>query len=156
MASMRPYLNSVAGTSLDAAGVRRTVEQLDPFVPFDEQTKYFVNKEGAEYYGNSMGAFIKSLEASGTIPAGITPEEIVWAAPMYDEMAAYKKKSEALFETAPKSGLSAGRRLCWRRPNSSTIGTISSTPIGSRALCWRGSGSSSPGRAKAVGAKPIR
>jgi hypothetical protein len=26
---------------------------------------------------------------------------------MYDEMAAYKKKSEALFETAPKSGLSA-------------------------------------------------
>jgi ABC-type nitrate/sulfonate/bicarbonate transport system substrate-binding protein len=104
-----PYLNSVAGTSLDADGVRRTVEQLDPFVPFDEQTKYFVDKESAEYYGNSMGAFIKSLEASGTIPAGITPEEIVWAAPMYEEMAAYKKKSEALFETAPKSGLSPAK-----------------------------------------------
>ena len=26
---------------------------------------------------------------------------------MYEEMAAYKKKSEALFDTAPKSGLSA-------------------------------------------------
>jgi len=101
-----PYLNSVAGTSLDGAGVQRTVEALDPFVPFDEQTKYFVDKGGAEYYGNSMGAFIKSLESSGTIPAGITPDEIVWAAPMYDEMVAYKRKSEALFEAAPKSGLS--------------------------------------------------
>ena len=27
-----PYLNSVAGTSLDADGIRRTVEGLDPFV----------------------------------------------------------------------------------------------------------------------------
>ena len=100
-----PYLNSVAGTSLDADGVRRTVEHLDPFVPFEEQTKYFVDKSGSEYYGNSMGALIKSFEASGTIPSGITPDEVVWAAPMYDEMMDYKKKSDALFETAKKAHL---------------------------------------------------
>lgn len=93
-----PYLNSVAGTSLDADGVRRTVENLDPFVPFEEQTKYFVDKGSPEYYGNSMGALIKSLEASGTIPAGITPDQVIWAAPMYDEMVDYQKKAEALFE----------------------------------------------------------
>jgi ABC-type nitrate/sulfonate/bicarbonate transport system substrate-binding protein len=105
-----PYLNSVAGTSLDADGVRRTVEHLDPFVPFDEQTKYFVDKEGAEYFGNSMGALIKSFEAAGALPAGITPEEVVWAAPMYDEMLEYKKKSDALFETADKADLSAEKK----------------------------------------------
>ena len=41
-----PYLNSVAGTSLDAGGVRRTVENLDPFVSFEAQTKYFVDTKG--------------------------------------------------------------------------------------------------------------
>jgi hypothetical protein len=101
-----PYLNSVAGTSLDADGVRRTVEHLDPFVPFDEQTKYFVNKQSAEYFGNSMGALIKSLQKAGTVPAGVTPEEVIWAAPMYDELASYKSKSQALFETAEKVKLS--------------------------------------------------
>jgi hypothetical protein len=95
-----PYLNSVAGTSLDADGVRRTVENLDPFVPFEQQTKYFVDKSSPEYYGNSMGALIKSLEESGTIPAGITPDQVIWAAPMYHEMVDYQKKSEALFEQA--------------------------------------------------------
>jgi ABC-type nitrate/sulfonate/bicarbonate transport system substrate-binding protein len=104
-----PYLNSVAGTSLDAAGIQRTVQNLDPFVPFDEQTKYFVTKDAAEYYGNSMGALIKSLEASGTIPAGITPDQVIWAAPMYDEMVGYKKKSEALFEDAAKAKLPADK-----------------------------------------------
>jgi hypothetical protein len=95
-----PYLNSVAGTSLDADGVRRTVENLDPFVPFEEQTKYFVDKDSPEYYGNSMGALIKSLEESGTIPSGITSDEVIWAAPMYHEMVDYKEKAEALFEQA--------------------------------------------------------
>jgi ABC-type nitrate/sulfonate/bicarbonate transport system substrate-binding protein len=95
-----PYLNSVAGTSLDADGVRRTVENLDPFVPFEEQTKYFVDKASPEYYGNSMGALIKALETSGTIPSGITPDDVVWAATMYHEMLDYKNKADVLFEQA--------------------------------------------------------
>ena len=88
---MRPISTASRALRSTPSGVRRTVEQLDPFVPFDEQTKYFVDKDGAEYYGNSMGAFIKSLEASGTIPSGITPDEIVWAAPMYEEMAGTRR-----------------------------------------------------------------
>jgi hypothetical protein len=105
-----PYLNSVAGTSLDADGVRRTVENLDPFVPFEEQTKYFVDKAGPEYYGNSMGALIKALEASGTIPAGITPDDVVWAAPMYHEMLDYKNRTDALFEQAKSTQLAGDRQ----------------------------------------------
>jgi ABC-type nitrate/sulfonate/bicarbonate transport system substrate-binding protein len=105
-----PYLNSVAGTSLDADGVRRTVENLDPFVPFEEQTKYFVDKDGPEYYENSMGALIKALESSGTIPAGITPDDVVWAAPMYHEMLDYKNKTDALLERAKTAQLAGDKQ----------------------------------------------
>jgi hypothetical protein len=105
-----PYLNSVAGTSLDADGVRRTVENLDPFVPFEEQTKYFIDKNSPEYYGNSMGALIKSLETSGTIPGGITPDQVIWAAPMYHELLDYQRKTEALFEQAKGKQLDAAKQ----------------------------------------------
>jgi ABC-type nitrate/sulfonate/bicarbonate transport system substrate-binding protein len=105
-----PYLNSVAGTSLDADGVKRTVLNLDPFVTFDEQAKYFVNKDGVEYYGNSMGALIKSLEATNSIPKGITPDEIEWAAPMYLELLGYKTKTDELFEKAKQGELSGDKK----------------------------------------------
>ena len=102
-----PYLNSVAGTTLDAAGVQRTVENLDPFVPFEQQTKYFDDKTNAEYYANSFGALIKSLETDGTIGTGITPDEVIWAGPMYHELVDYKNKTDALFQTAQSKTLSA-------------------------------------------------
>jgi hypothetical protein len=90
--------------------VRRTVENLDPFVPFEKQTKYFVDKEGPEYYENSMGALIKALESSGTIPAGITPDDVVWAAPMYHEMLDYKNKTDALLERAKSAQLAGDKQ----------------------------------------------
>jgi hypothetical protein len=105
-----PYLNSVAGTSLDADGVRRTVVNLDPFVTFEQQTKYFDDDKSPEYYKNSMGALIKALEESGTIPKGITPDEVLWAAPMYHEMVDYQKKTDALFERAKTTELDADKK----------------------------------------------
>jgi hypothetical protein len=105
-----PYLNSVAGTSLDADGVRRTVENLDPFVTFEAQTKYFDDKKHPEYYANSMGALIKSLEKSNTIRTGITPEELIWAAPMYYEMVDYKNKTDGLFKTAETKQLTVDKK----------------------------------------------
>jgi hypothetical protein len=79
------------------------VLNLDPFVTFDKQARYFVPNDGPEYYKSSMGALIKSLEASNSIPKGVTPDEIVWAAPMYLELLDYKKKTDALFEKASKA-----------------------------------------------------
>jgi hypothetical protein len=105
-----PYLNSVAGTSLTANGVKRTVEQLSPLVPFDQQSKYFANPKSAEYYGNSMEALIQSLQNSNAIPRGITPNEIVWAAPMYKELLTYKSRTDALLAKAKGRNLSAAQR----------------------------------------------
>lgn len=105
-----PYLNSVAGTELDGEGVRRTVDNLDPFVPFEEQTKYFVDKNSTEYYGNSMGALIEALEGSHTIPNGLQPDDIIWAAPMYHEMVDYQNKTDTLFKKADMANLN-GEKL---------------------------------------------
>ena len=55
-----------------------------------------------------MGALIKSLEASGTIPAGITPDDVIWAAPMYHEMLDYKDKTDASVRAGAKSAQLAG------------------------------------------------
>jgi len=105
-----PYLNSVAGTSLDANGVKRTVENLDPFVPFEDQAKYFEDTKHAEYYGNSTAALIKALEASGNIPGGLTPEQVIWAAPIYRELKSYQAKTDQLFKAAEGKQLAADKQ----------------------------------------------
>jgi ABC-type nitrate/sulfonate/bicarbonate transport system substrate-binding protein len=110
-----PYLNSVAGTDLDGADIERTVDNLHPYVTFEEQTKYFVDKDGTEYYGNSMGALIKALEKDKTIPTGIKPEEIVWAAPMYDELMDYKAKTDTLLGEAEGEDLSSDKQQLLER-----------------------------------------
>jgi ABC-type nitrate/sulfonate/bicarbonate transport system substrate-binding protein len=105
-----PYLNSVAGTSLTPAGVAHTVATLDPFVSFESQVKYFDDRSSPEYYGNSMTALIQSLASSKTIPTGITASNIVWAAPMYRQLVAYKNRTEALFRKVSGQQLSSKRR----------------------------------------------
>jgi hypothetical protein len=105
-----PYLNSVAGTSLTPAGVERTVKNLDPFVPFDQQTKYFYDKSGAEYYANSVGALIRSLQHAGVIRSGITADDVIWAAPIYREFVLYKNKTLALFRATQSKHLSGAKQ----------------------------------------------
>lgn len=101
-----PYLNSVAGTSLDAAGVERTVNDLDPFVPYDQQKKYFEDPKSSEYYKNSMGALINSLAKSGSIRQGITPDQVMWAAPIYEELRGYQRKTDTILRSAQGKQLS--------------------------------------------------
>ena len=125
-----PYLNSVAGTSLDADGVRRTVENLDPFVPFEEQTKYFVDKASPEYYGNSMGALIKALETSGTIPAGITPDHVVWAAQCITRCWTTRTRRMLCSNRRRARSLPMKSSSCSTRRASTTTGTTSWTPTG--------------------------
>ena len=56
-----PYLNSVAGTSLDGNGVEATVDTLHPFAPFEYGKTYFDDQNNVLYYGNAWGAMIKEF-----------------------------------------------------------------------------------------------
>jgi hypothetical protein len=82
-----PYLNSVAGTSLDAKGVESTIKILDPLSSFDFDRTYFADKTSVLYYRNAWAAIIKEYAAHGVVPpGGVTPDQIVWAAPIWQEM----------------------------------------------------------------------
>lgn len=92
-----PYLNSMAGTSLDGKGVADTVAILHPFTPFDGDKQYYEDKQGASYYANVWGAVIKDFEAHNILPAGkVTPDDVVWGGPIWRQMVDYREKTDAL------------------------------------------------------------
>src|SRR6202021_3300277 len=57
-----PYLNSMAGTSLDGKGVADTVAILHPFSTFDDNKQYYDDKASTTYYANVWNAVIKNFE----------------------------------------------------------------------------------------------
>ena len=92
-----PYLNSVAGTDLDAKGVEGTVNSLHPYAPFEAGKTYFEDPDSVLYYGNAWGAMIKEFVKNGIIPdEGLTPDDIVWAAAIWKQMEDYRAKSEKM------------------------------------------------------------
>jgi ABC-type nitrate/sulfonate/bicarbonate transport system substrate-binding protein len=92
-----PYLNSVAGTDLDAKGVEQTVAILHPYSSFEDNQKYFVEEDHILYWKNAWPAIIGDWADKGLVPAdAVTTEEFVWAAPIWQQMKGYQAQSEAL------------------------------------------------------------
>lgn len=103
-----PYLNSVAGTSLDAKGVQNAVERLDPFSQYEYASTYFTDEKNVYFYKNAWSAIIEDIAASGIIEKGsVTPEDVVWAAPIWQQMKDYQAKTDALFKALDGRALSA-------------------------------------------------
>ena len=102
-----PYLNSVAGTDLDAKGVEETVAILHPYSSFEYNEKYFVDEKSILYYKNAWPAIIGDWTEKGLMPKdAVTPEEFVWAAPIWYQMKDYQAKSAALIEELEGKSLS--------------------------------------------------
>ncbi|MCB8881349.1 hypothetical protein ACELLULO517_13960 [Acidisoma cellulosilytica] len=105
-----PYLNSFAGTSLDGKGVANTVNILDPFTPFDEDKVYYDEPANLVYYKSVWSAIIADLEQHHVIPAGVVkPDDVVWGAPIWHEMTAYRDKTNALLTSLSGKSLSADK-----------------------------------------------
>jgi hypothetical protein len=106
-----PYLNSVAGTDLDGKGVEATIEALDPLSPFDYDKTYFDDTSSVLYYKNSWGAIIKNYAEHGIIPEGsVTPDQIIWAAPIWHQMVDYRSKTDGLMKGLEGKSLSADKK----------------------------------------------
>jgi hypothetical protein len=94
-----PYLNSVAGTSLDGKGVAETIRILDPLSSFDYNENYFINKNSIVYYKNAWPAIINDWADKGLFPKGaVSTEDFVWAADIWFQMKDYQAKSEKLIK----------------------------------------------------------
>jgi hypothetical protein len=106
-----PYLNSVAGTDLDAAGVKATVDSLHPFATFDAGKTYFKDPNSVLYYQNAWAPLIKEYAAKGIITnAAMTPDDIVWAAAIWNQMDDYRAKSDELIKSLSGKDLSADKK----------------------------------------------
>lgn len=106
-----PYLNSVAGTDLDAAGVEETVAILHPYSSFEDNEKYFVDEGHILYWKNAWPAIIGDWTEKGLVPADtVTPEDFVWAAPIWQQMKEYQSKSGALISQLESQSLAADKQ----------------------------------------------
>jgi hypothetical protein len=105
-----PYLNSVAGTSLNAKDVQSAVDRLDPFSTYDYDATYFTDEKNVYFYKNAWSAIIDDIATSGIIDKGsVTPEDIVWAAPIWQQMKDYQTRTDALLKTLDSESLPADK-----------------------------------------------
>lgn len=106
-----PYLNSVAGTDLDAEGVAETVAILHPYSSFEDNEKYFVDENHILYWKNAWPAIIGDWTEKGLVPAdAVTTEEFVWAAPIWQQMKDYQSKSGDLISQLEGQSLDADKQ----------------------------------------------
>jgi hypothetical protein len=101
-----PYLNSMAGTSLDGKGVADTVAILHPFTTFDDNKQYFDDKASTTYYANVWNAVIKNFEEHSILPTGkVTSDDVVWGGPIWRQMVEYPTKSDDLMKNCREQTL---------------------------------------------------
>ena len=103
-----PYLNSVAGTSLDGKGVQSTVETLDPLSPFEYNTAYFNDVDSVLYFKNAWTAIITDYANHGIITKdAVTPDQIIWAAAIWHQMREYKDKTDVMMKVLETKSLNS-------------------------------------------------
>jgi len=106
-----PYLNSVAGTDLDAKGVEQTVAILHPYSSFEDNEKYFFDEDHILFWKNAWPAIIGDWADKGLVPAdAVTTEDFIWAAPIWQQMKDYQSKSEALIGELEGQSLDAEKQ----------------------------------------------
>ena len=106
-----PYLNSVAGTDLDAEGIRETVAILHPYSSFEYNEKYYVDETSLLYYKNAWPAIIADWAEKGLLPEGaVTAEEFIWGAAIWHQMKDYQAKSAAMIADLEGRSLDAGKQ----------------------------------------------
>jgi len=103
-----PYLNSVAGLSLDADELKTTVDSLHPFTSFDDNSIYFNDESSILFYKTAWSAIIKEYQDNGVIPADrlVSPDDIVWASTIWQQMVDYRNKSKDILDELDSQALS--------------------------------------------------
>ncbi len=106
-----PYLNSVAGTSLDAKGVASTIKILDPLTSFDGDSVFYSDEKTVLFYKNAWTAIIDDYVAHGIIPKdAVTADDIIWGAAIWHQMKDYQAKTDVLLKSFEGRDLSADKK----------------------------------------------
>ncbi|MBV9104507.1 MAG: ABC transporter substrate-binding protein [Verrucomicrobia bacterium] len=97
--SMLDYVNSFAGTSLDIAGLKLTIETLSPLSDFEFQKNYFDKQNSALYYRTAFDAAVKFDSDKGVLAKGeYDADNLIWAGDVYHTLVAFKQASDDLLK----------------------------------------------------------
>lgn len=105
-----PVLNSITGTKLTGADIASTVKLFQPYVSFDDNAKFYTDQSSAVNYKLIYDLIISSLQDSGVLPAGITPDDFVWGGKMWEQLVDYRKKTDALLAGLKSDNLPADKK----------------------------------------------
>jgi hypothetical protein len=109
--AMLDYVNSFAGTTLDIAGLKLTIETLSPLSNFEFQKNYFDNKTSALYYRTAFDAAVKFNIDKGVLAKGqYDADDLIWAGDVYHDLVALKQASDDLLKQMQDKNLSAANQ----------------------------------------------
>jgi ABC-type nitrate/sulfonate/bicarbonate transport system substrate-binding protein len=97
LGAMLDYVNGFAGTSLNIAGLKLTIDALSPLSDFEFQKKYCDNKDSALYYRTAFDAAVKFNIDKGVLPkAQYDADDLIWACDAYHNLVDLKQASDEL------------------------------------------------------------
>ncbi len=105
-----PVLNSIAGTSLTGEDLAETVKLFHPYIPYEENTKFYTDKESILYYEGLYKQIIGAFVESGIVPEGVTPDEFVWGGKLWQQLEDYRKKADDLLAGIDEASLSEDKK----------------------------------------------
>jgi ABC-type nitrate/sulfonate/bicarbonate transport system substrate-binding protein len=109
--SMLDYVNSFAGTSLDIAGLKLTIETLSPLSNFEFQKNFFDKENSALHYRTAFDAAVKFNINKGVLPKGqYDVDNLIWAGEVYHNLVALKQASDDLLKRVQDKSLSAANQ----------------------------------------------
>ena len=98
------FLNSIMGSTLTPVDVEVIYDELNPFVPFEDQAMWYEDRyrsTNPEHYANITGAHIKLWEEQEVLEAGKwTPDNASYAIEFWHEMQALKVDAAAAIREA--------------------------------------------------------
>jgi len=99
LGAMLDYVNAFAGTSLNTAGLKLTIDALSPLSNFAFQANYCRKEGSALYYRTAFNAAVKFNVEKGVLPKGdYKAEDLIWACDIYGVLTQLEAESDKLLQ----------------------------------------------------------
>jgi ABC-type nitrate/sulfonate/bicarbonate transport system substrate-binding protein len=111
LGAMLDYVNAFAGTSLDIAGLKLTIDGLSPLSNFEFQQNYCDKEDSALYYKTAFQAAAQFNIDKGVLPEGdYNPDSLIWACDVYHDLVELKQASDGLMSDLSGKELSSDQQ----------------------------------------------
>lgn len=101
-----PVLNSIAGTSLTGEDLAGTVKLFQPYIPYENNTQFYTDKESLLNYKPLYEQVIGAFAENGVIPEDVTPDEFVWGGKLWQQLEDYRVKTDEILAGLDETALS--------------------------------------------------